>query len=112
MSQAASITSSLCPDTSTWAQLDLMQKIRDNKIFENRSHFQKHAAQPLNFSSFQIQEYLKASDFRYSTSSCSAQTSCVWGSAASHLHVAYVFWVYLVAVRAVITGGHCIAGGR
>ncbi len=89
-----------------------MQKIRDNKIFENRSHFQKHAAQPLNFSSFQIQEYLKASAFRYSTSSCSAHTLCVWGSAASHLHVAYVIWFYLVVVQAVATRGHCIAGGR
>ena len=74
MPKADSITSPLCPDTSTCAQLDLMQKIRDNKIFENRSHFQKHAAQPLNFSSFQIQEYLKASAFRYSTTSCSAHT--------------------------------------
>ena len=46
-------------------QLDLMTKIRDNKIYENRAHFQKHAAQPLNFSSFQIQEYLKASAFRW-----------------------------------------------
>ena len=45
-------------------QLDLMAKIRDNKIYENRARFQKHSAQPLNFSSFQIQEYLKASAFR------------------------------------------------
>ena len=50
-------------------QLDLMTKIRDNKIYENRAHFQKHAAQPLNFSSFQIQEYLKASAFRWAPSS-------------------------------------------
>ena len=46
-------------------QLDLMAKIRDNKIYENRARFQKHSAQPLNFSSFQIQEYLKASAFRW-----------------------------------------------
>ena len=49
-------------------QLDLMAKIRDNKIYENRARFQKHSAQPLNFSSFQIQEYLKASAFRWACS--------------------------------------------
>jgi len=50
--------------TTSYPQLDLMTKIRDNKIYENRARFQQHAAQPLNFSSFQIQEYLKASAFR------------------------------------------------
>jgi hypothetical protein len=57
-------TSFMSKITSSVAQLDLMAKIRDNKIYENRARFQKHSAQPLNFSSFQIQEYLKASAFR------------------------------------------------
>jgi hypothetical protein len=38
--------------------------MRDHKIFENREHFQQRAQQPNDFSSFQIQEYLKASAFR------------------------------------------------
>ena len=42
--------------------------MRDHKIFENREHFQKHAEQPTNFSAFQIQEYLKASQFRCAAS--------------------------------------------
>ena len=46
-------------------QLDLLTRMRDHKIYENREHFQKHAEQPTNFSAFQIQEYLKASQFRY-----------------------------------------------
>lgn len=45
-------------------QLDLLTKMRDNKIYENRERFQRHAQQPASFSSFQIQEYLKASAFR------------------------------------------------
>ena len=45
-------------------QLDLLQRMRDHKIFENREHFQQRAQQPGSFSSFQIQEYLKASAFR------------------------------------------------
>ena len=40
-------------------------RMRDHKIFENREHFQKHAEQPANFSTFQMQEYLKASAFRH-----------------------------------------------
>ena len=56
----AAVMSTLPPSM----QLDLLQRMRDHKIFENREHFQQRAQQPGSFSSFQIQEYLKASAFR------------------------------------------------
>ena len=75
-------------------QLDLMTKIRDHKIYENRARFQKHAAQPMNFSSFQIQEYLKASAFR-------CVSSCIL---TILLHVAafesfYVTWIWAISCQ-------------
>ncbi len=45
-------------------QLDLLTKMRDNKIYENRERFARHANQPTSFSTLQMQEYLKASAFR------------------------------------------------
>ena len=45
-------------------QLDLLTKMRENKIYENREKFARHANQPASFSSLQMQEYLKASAFR------------------------------------------------
>ena len=66
------------PPANVCMQLDLMTKIRDNKIYENRAHFQKHAAQPLNFSSFQIQEYLKASAFRWQPAPCLLSNLCIY----------------------------------
>ena len=65
------------PSANVCMQLDLMTKIRDNKIYENRARFQKHAAQPLNFSSFQIQEYLKASAFRWQPAPCLLSDLCM-----------------------------------
>ena len=46
-------------------QLDLMTKMREQKTYINRDGFQQRQAQPLSFSQFQMDEYLKASAVRY-----------------------------------------------
>ena len=46
-------------------QLDLMTKLREQKTYLNRDGFQQRQAQPLSFSQFQMDEYLKASAVRY-----------------------------------------------
>ena len=46
-------------------QLDLMTKMREQKTYMNRDGFQQRQAQPLSFSQFQMDEYLKASSVRY-----------------------------------------------
>ena len=45
-------------------QLDLMTKLREQKTYSNREGFQQRQAQPLDFSQFQMDEYLKASAIR------------------------------------------------
>ncbi len=45
----------------TSMQLELLQRLRDEKMARNRESFQQRAAQPASFSSFQMDEYLKAS---------------------------------------------------
>jgi hypothetical protein len=45
-------------------QLDIMAKLREQKTYFNREGFQQRQAQPLNFSQFQMDEYLKASAVR------------------------------------------------
>ena len=46
-------------------QLDVMTKLREQKTYINRDGFQQRQAQPLSFSQFQMDEYLKASAVRY-----------------------------------------------
>ena len=45
-------------------QLDIMTKLREQKTYVNREGFQQRQAQPLSFSQFQMEEYLKASAIR------------------------------------------------
>lgn len=45
-------------------QLDIMTKLREQKTYVNREHFQQRQAQPQSFSQFQMEEYLKASAIR------------------------------------------------
>ena len=48
----------------TSMQLELLQRMREAKMARNRESFQQRAAQPASFSSFQMEEYLKASALR------------------------------------------------
>lgn len=48
----------------TSMQLELLQRLREAKMARNRESFQQRAAQPASFSSFQMEEYLKASALR------------------------------------------------
>ncbi|KAK9826114.1 hypothetical protein WJX81_004563 [Elliptochloris bilobata] len=48
----------------TSMQLELLQRMREARMARNRESFQQRAAQPANFSSFQMAEYLKASALR------------------------------------------------
>jgi len=48
----------------TSMQLELLQRLREEKMARNRESFQQRAAQPASFSSFQMDEYLKASALR------------------------------------------------
>jgi len=45
-------------------QLDVMAKLREQKTYFNREGFQQRQGQPLNFSQFQMDEYLKGSAHR------------------------------------------------
>lgn len=58
----------------TSMQLELLQRLREAKMARNRESFQQRAAQPANFSSFQMAEYLKASALRCASSACCART--------------------------------------
>ena len=59
-------------------QLDIMTKLREQKTYVNREGFQRRQAQPLNFSQFQMEEYLKASAIRCAFSrSRGHQSACL-----------------------------------
>lgn len=45
-------------------QLDIIARVREQKTYTNREHFQQRQAQPLSFSQFQMEEYLKSSAIR------------------------------------------------
>lgn len=45
-------------------QLEFALKLRERKQAENREHFQKHTGKPTDFSSFQMQQYLKGSQLK------------------------------------------------
>ena len=45
-------------------QLELLQKMREKKTYINREKFAQHTGRPLDFSSFQMQQYLQSSAFR------------------------------------------------
>ncbi|KAK9861414.1 hypothetical protein WJX84_011927 [Apatococcus fuscideae] len=45
-------------------QLEFMDKMRERMVSENREQFQARTGTPIDFSSFQMQQYLKASAFR------------------------------------------------
>ena len=45
-------------------QLELLQKMREKKTHTNREQFAQHTGRPLDFSSFQMQQYLQSSAFR------------------------------------------------
>ena len=45
-------------------QLEFMQKLREQKTYQNREKFAAHQGQPQNFSTFQMQTYLQASQFK------------------------------------------------
>lgn len=59
-----SVLSSLPPSI----QLDIITKLREKSMQSNREAFQQRRAEPQSFSSFQLDEYLKASNMRYATS--------------------------------------------
>ena len=45
-------------------QLEFMDKLRERMVSENREQFQQRTGIPIDFSTFQMQQYLKASAFR------------------------------------------------
>ena len=45
-------------------QLELFTRMKERKVQVNRDAFQQRQAEPQKFSSFQMEEYLKASDMR------------------------------------------------
>ena len=45
-------------------QLDIIAKMREKKVQANREAFEQRQAEPENFSNFQMEEYLKASEMR------------------------------------------------
>ena len=45
-------------------QLEFMDKMRERMVSENREQFQARTGIPIDFSTFQMQQYLKASAFR------------------------------------------------
>lgn len=56
-------------------QYDMLLKMRESTTAVNRERFMERTGKPLDFSSFQMQTFLKASNFRCGAC-CPYQSSC------------------------------------